>query len=98
VQHLEQQRWCRWSECYITAVTSNTTLNLTSVSNGARSRPLTATATVTVNAYTSGSNASSNGLFVLVADAIFYYAGTAGNAARIIPDIWNAFLLVQVER
>jgi hypothetical protein len=34
----------------VTAVTANTSLNLTNVSNGTCSRPLTATATVTVNA------------------------------------------------
>jgi hypothetical protein len=53
----------------VTAVT-DTTLNLTNVSNGTCSRPLTATATVTVNALPVAATLSSNSPICSGADAI----------------------------
>jgi hypothetical protein len=71
VQHLEQQLLVGGTvNVTVTAVTANTTLNLTSVSNGTCSRPLTATATVTVNALPVAATLSLIVRFVLSADAI----------------------------
>jgi hypothetical protein len=53
----------------VTAVTADTTLNLTSVSNVTCSRPLTATATVTVNALPVAATLSSNSPICSGADA-----------------------------
>jgi hypothetical protein len=65
----------------VTAVTKYN-FKSTSVSNGTCSRPLTATATVTVNALPAAATLSSNSPICSGADAIFTLTGTAGNTVN----------------
>jgi hypothetical protein len=72
VQHLEQQLLVQGGtvNVTVTAVTADTSLNLTNVSNGTCSRPLSATSTVTVNALPVAATLSSNSPICSGADAI----------------------------
>jgi hypothetical protein len=72
VQHLEQQLLVAGGtvNVTVTAVTADTSLNLTNVSNGTCSRPLSATSTVTVNALPVAATLSSNSPICSGADAI----------------------------
>jgi hypothetical protein len=70
VQHLEQQLLVQVELLMLlTAVTADTSLNLTNVSNGTCSRP-SATSTVTVNALPVAATLSSNSPICSGADAI----------------------------
>jgi hypothetical protein len=83
VQHLEQQLLVQVEQLNVTvtAVTADTILNLTNVSNGTCSRPLSATSTVTVNALPVAATLS-NSPICSGADAIFTITGTAGNTVN----------------
>jgi hypothetical protein len=82
VQHLEQQLLVQVGvNVTVTAVTADTSLNLTNVSNGTCSRPLSATSTVTVNALPVAT-LSSNSPICSGADAIFTITGTGRNTVN----------------
>jgi hypothetical protein len=78
----------------VTAVTADTTLNLTSVSNGTCSRPLTATATVTVNALP----ACHLVLIVPFVLVLIFYHNWNGNTVNYTGAASEQQLLVQVEQ
>jgi uncharacterized membrane protein len=82
----------------VTAVTKYN-FKSTSVSNGTCSRPLTATATVTVNALPAAATLSSNSPICSGADAIFYTNWNGRKYCKLYRcSIWNSNYWCRVEQ